>query len=57
MSGSTFRYWAGHMWLRPMCRFEVEYDKIGEVCSVFVLAAKYEEFITLIKGCSMTYVC
>lgn len=36
-----------------MGSFEVEYDEVGEVGSMFVFSAKDEKFVTLVEGSSM----
>lgn len=54
MSCSAFRYRAGDLGLCPVCGFEVENDQVGEVGSMFVLASKDEQFVTLIKRCGVS---
>jgi len=38
-----------------MRSFEIEDYEIGEVASMFVLAAEDEQFVSLIEGCSVAY--
>lgn len=55
VSCSTFRNRSGDCWLCPMGCFEVEDYEVGEVSSVFVLAAEDEQLVALIESRSMAY--
>lgn len=37
-----------------MCGFQIEDDEIGEVDSMFVLAAEYEQLVSLVQCSSVT---
>lgn len=49
MSGSSFWNRASHCRLCPMCSLQVEYNEVGEIGSVFILAAENEEFVPLVE--------
>lgn len=55
VSGSSFWDRAGHGRLCPVRSLQVEYNKIGEVSSVLILAAENEELVPLVEGGSMPY--
>lgn len=42
MPGSAFWNRARDGWLRPMRSFEIEYDEVGKVGPMFVLASEYK---------------
>ena len=48
MAGTTFWYWARHLRLCPVGSLQVEDDEVGEICSMFVLSAEYEQFVALV---------
>jgi hypothetical protein len=53
--GSSLWDRTGHCRLRPVCRFQIEYDKVGQVSSVLILTTENEQFVPLIKSCSMAW--
>ena len=53
MSRTSFGDRSADIGLSPMCRLEIEDYEIGEVRSMFILAAEYKELITLVQGSSM----
>lgn len=56
VSSSAFRNWTVDSRLCPMCGFQVEDDEIGQVGSVFILAPKNEQFVSLVEGSSVAYI-
>lgn len=48
MSCSAFWNGPGNRGLSPMGSLEIEYDEVGEIGSVFVLAAKDKQFVSLV---------
>jgi hypothetical protein len=54
VSGSAFGNGAGDLGLCPVRCLEVEDDEIGKICSMLVLAAEDEEFISLVQSRCMT---
>lgn len=55
MSCSAFWDSARHRWLRPVCSLKIEDYKVGKVRSMFVLAAKYQQFVSLVQRGGVTY--
>lgn len=54
MSCTSFRNWTCYCRLGPMRSRDVENNEIGEVGSMFVLAAEDEKFVSLVERSSVT---
>lgn len=48
MSRSAFGNRTGHSGLRPMGSLQIEYNEVGEIGSVFVLATKDKQLVSLV---------
>lgn len=54
MTGPAFRNWSCNRWLGPMGSLEIEDDEVGEVCPVFVFAAKHKKLVAFVQCGRMT---
>lgn len=50
---SSFWNWPMYRRLGPMSCLEIEYNQVGQVSAVLVLAAEDQKFVALIEGCSV----